>query len=555
MAEINDIEDENEIEENLDLDEPVMPLDTGFLSKVKALLSSPNGRFIKIGAAVLGLLLVVGLVTLLWSSGSSDLEDVNTSTMSPQELQAHFNTVAKKKAKKTKKKKIKYEVLFKALEGDVLSEVLKELTYANIPFSLTQSGTQYDVSVDSERVEEAKTLLAIKGLPTGSKGGYAIFDDASNLGVTEFDKRIRLIRAISGEMENSINAFEAVSNSRVSVVIPEERLFAAIQPPVTASILLKRAEGRVITDEVVFAIIQLVANSVENLDPANITVVDTEGHVLSTGVMQRVGQRTDESTGLQMPSRAQMGTQRGVAVVPNNEDISNWFQLKYQYESILEQKATKQLEGVLPKGAYKVAVTVDLDGSSSSGTPDIKQILTSVVVDNTRDDINLDSFTTQQIYNVISGAIGYVRGRDKILLSKANFESQGLKTELSQGDEPSSNQPKKQSVLDSALSLGRYWQIPAMGALVMGLFLLIGKGISLVRGKVKKDTYVSSNDFDDAPNYEKLEVSPVQSDLLEEKPVLSSPDLTKVIQKVEEEPAVVASMLRTWLQEEGDQNG
>ena len=46
--------------------------------------------------------------------------------------------------------------------------------------------------------------LTIKGMPSGKAKGYEIFDEASNLGVTEFDKRIRLIEALSGEMEKAI---------------------------------------------------------------------------------------------------------------------------------------------------------------------------------------------------------------------------------------------------------------------------------------------------------------------------------------------------------------
>ena len=47
--------------------------------------------------------------------------------------------------------------------------------------------------MDEDQLDEAKQILAIKGLPSGTVKGYEIFDEASNLGVTEFDKRIRLI--------------------------------------------------------------------------------------------------------------------------------------------------------------------------------------------------------------------------------------------------------------------------------------------------------------------------------------------------------------------------
>ena len=103
-----------------------------------------------------------------------------------------------KKEKKKKKKKIKYIDLFKQLESKDINPIVRELSYAEIEYNVVQNGKQFDLQVNTEQIEEAKTLLAIKGLPSGVTKGYEIFDEASNLGVTEFDKRIRLIRALSG---------------------------------------------------------------------------------------------------------------------------------------------------------------------------------------------------------------------------------------------------------------------------------------------------------------------------------------------------------------------
>ena len=58
-------------------------------------------------------------------------------------------------------------------------------------------------------------------MPPKQPKGYEIFDEASNLGVTEFDKRIRLIRALSGEMERAIMEFDVVDYAYVEIVIPE----------------------------------------------------------------------------------------------------------------------------------------------------------------------------------------------------------------------------------------------------------------------------------------------------------------------------------------------
>ena len=89
--------------------------------------------------------------------------------------------------------------------------------------------------------------------------------------------------------------FDVVDYAYVEIVIPETKLFAVTQPPVTSSILIKRKNGANINDETVYAIIQLVSNSVENLLPENISVVDTEGRVLSTGVFERMTEKIELS--------------------------------------------------------------------------------------------------------------------------------------------------------------------------------------------------------------------------------------------------------------------
>merc|ERR1711964_720424 len=136
----------------------------------------------------------------------------------------------KKEKQKQKRIKIKFVLLYKGLNGKQLTSVLRELSYAGILFNQEKKAKLYTVFVDEQRKNEAKAMLAVKGLPNRWIKGYELFDDTSNLGVTEFDKRIRLIRAISGEMEKAIMKFEIVDNVQVEIVIPEPRLFTVNQP-------------------------------------------------------------------------------------------------------------------------------------------------------------------------------------------------------------------------------------------------------------------------------------------------------------------------------------
>lgn len=446
----------------------------------KTLLSSRRNQII-IGVGLVALI-IASIFLFGGNEKSSPSEQVGLS----QQATPTFDSasIVKKKPEKKKKKKIKYIDLYKQLEGTQLSPILRELSYLNISYNVVQNGKQYDLQVDQDQIDEAKHVLAIKGMPSGAVKGYEIFDEASNLGVTEFDKRIRLIRALSGEMEKSIMEFDVVDYAYVEIVIPETKLFAVTQPPVTSSILIKRKNGANINDETVYAIMQLVSSSVENLLPENISVVDTEGRVLSTGVLDRMDQKIKE---IEKKTASVTDVGKGKVIIPAIEDVVDWFQLKFNYETVLEKKALNQLNGVLPTGSYKTAVTIDLNSVSKTGAPDIKQIVTSVVVDDQFEEVEMNQDTMEQITQAVAGAVGYVEERDTIHISKASF--------LPKRQMPSSSDDgrledtkknivlPKDTVMDKLGRLFRLWPIFGIGCVITGGLLVI---ILMVQSIIKK---------------------------------------------------------------------
>lgn len=374
----------------------------------------------------------------------------------------------KEEQEKKKKRKIKYDKLFSQLTGEQTARVCKELTFHGVAFKTEQKGKTFDLLVDRQMVEDARTILALKGLPSGGNKGYEIFDNAQNLGVTDFDKRIRLIRAISGELENAIMEFTSISDAKVQVVMPERRLFAVSQPPVTASVLIRKAQNATITDEIVYGIIQLVANAVENLQPENISVIDTEGRVLSTGIFERIAEKRrrdalssgvyyqeyqsevnsdgmgDSAMGERLPdelgspssvsaSDSPFGSEseasqvagkteavsNGKTAEMKEKELNNYVLLKEDLDRSLEKNATEQLVGVLPPGAFKIASTTELD-AVKDGAPVIRKITTSVIIDSGRKDVSLVE-KKKEVFDSVAGAIGYVKGRDTINITLADF--------------------------------------------------------------------------------------------------------------------------------------
>lgn len=171
-----------------------------------------------------------------------------------------------------------YSVIYSNLDLKDAANVIARLKELKIPYTIREEGKA--IAVPKAKVDEARLGLAEKNLPIGGSVGWEIFDE-TKMGATDFDRRIQLVRAISGELARTIRRIEGIDDVRVQVVIPETKLFAVAVAPVTASVLLRLRPGFELTPSKVNGIVHLVASSVENLQTENVTVIDDSGKILS----------------------------------------------------------------------------------------------------------------------------------------------------------------------------------------------------------------------------------------------------------------------------------
>lgn len=218
-------------------------------------------------------------------------------------------------------------------ETAAVTTYLEEL---KIPHEVRNEGTA--VAVIREKVDEARLALASKGLPKDGVVGYELFGDKLGFMSTDFEKKVSLQRALNGELTRLVRQFEGVDDARVSVVVPEQALFAEQQLPPTASIMIKFAQKGGFKPEQVESITYLVASSVQGLTPNNVTVVDTEGRLLSSG----------------------QGADKGMDKAVTKE-MAKQLELKRDWEMELAAKTQALLEKVVGPGHAKVEVNLDLD--------------------------------------------------------------------------------------------------------------------------------------------------------------------------------------------------
>ena len=132
---------------------------------------------------------------------------------------------------------------------------------------------------DYTQTQRDRALLAIvKSGLMDQNVGLEMFDKGDFTSTKE-DKKIRLIRAIDGELARLIRKIPPIVNASVFVSIPEQTMFSSTQKPVTATVQIDIPSGEKLDNFKVKAITNLLVGSVSGLVAENVSISDTNGNV------------------------------------------------------------------------------------------------------------------------------------------------------------------------------------------------------------------------------------------------------------------------------------
>ena len=197
----------------------------------------------------------------------------------------------------------------RALDGTKSSIVLKAKTY---------NQSQRDTAL----------LTIVKSGLMDQNVGLEIFDKGDFTSTKE-DKRIRLARAINGELARLIRKMDGIDNASVFISIPEQTMFSSMQKPVTATIQLTTQVSEKLPPLKIKAITNLLLGSVTGLTADNISITDTNGNVYSSiiGAEDEMLERIEEN------------------------------------DKYMQQKVNAQLDRLIGKGNFVVTVSTSLKQS------------------------------------------------------------------------------------------------------------------------------------------------------------------------------------------------
>jgi flagellar M-ring protein FliF len=231
----------------------------GFLANL-----SPQQRIIVLGGGIVAILLVLGIVVSL-----------------------ALNSGKKSDQPSAKEQESGYIAIFKHLEPKEQDEAAAALkTHKVKEFKFTEDGTLY---VAKDKEVEARVALGEAQVPKNPVSqGLEIFNKKDFIS-TDFDKRIAFLRALNGELTRMVRKIEGVEDASVLVNMPEDTLFQAEKKAITASIMVKMQPGKDLTPGQVEGIQHMIASAVPGLNTDNVTVVDDNGNLKSSGLSSNTG--------------------------------------------------------------------------------------------------------------------------------------------------------------------------------------------------------------------------------------------------------------------------
>lgn len=171
-----------------------------------------------------------------------------------------------------------YAPLFpgKILTSAELTEVRSYLDRLSIPF---QEEGEKGVLVLAEQADQIRNTLAGVGIPKSETGkGFELFD--TNTWIKgEKELQVLELRALKGQLEKDLAAFELIKSAHVILDIPPQRSFNGPKYPTKASVILTLMPGARLSGSALRAITNHLTGAVRGLETQMIAISDTTGRL------------------------------------------------------------------------------------------------------------------------------------------------------------------------------------------------------------------------------------------------------------------------------------
>ena len=148
------------------------------------------------------------------------------------------------------------------------------------------------ISVPSDKYQDIKLLLAREGLSEEPSEGSEIIMQDMGFGVSQRLETERLKFSREQQLARTIEELKAISRAKVLLAIPRENIFAKRTRSPSGTVVLTMRKGRMLSEEEVDSVVDIIASSVQGMEPNRVTVTDQNGRLLNSGSQSSVSSRS-----------------------------------------------------------------------------------------------------------------------------------------------------------------------------------------------------------------------------------------------------------------------
>jgi flagellar M-ring protein FliF len=485
-----------------------------------------------------------------------------------------------------------YAPLFSNLAAADASAIVDKLAAEGTPYELANNGQT--IMVPQDQVYDVRLKMSGEGLPASSDAaGYDLLDKQGVM-VSDSMQQKNYQRALEGELAKTIKSIDGVTNATVHLAIPAKDVFTDEAKKPTASVLVTTSGAKKLSQAQVQAIVHLVSSSVEDLETDSVSIVGSDGKLLSSDTGDASGSsdsRTQQTLAFEQRMGSSLQAMLDQVVGEGHAAVKVTADLDYDQTETKTQKYVA--DPTTPPLAESKKVETYGAGAGNTGTgvlgPDNIQVPTSApsigaggyqnysetknnsvgMITETRKSapgavrklnvaVLLDSKTAAganeaQLQQLVSSAVGLDATRgDTIAVSALPFDQSAAAK--SESEQAASAKAEQQAQMYTLIKNGSI-----VGAIVLLILFAMFSGRrrnrklrKLIKAEVAQD---GANQAIDAASTQAIETNGGENVLaLEAKP--SDADGTnaerearqrEIAELVEKQPDEVAQLLRGWL--------
>lgn len=179
---------------------------------------------------------------------------------------------------KSKDEELNYTIATNLTKAQVML-ASSELDASAIPYGIVGSGNNLTLRTNKNNINIAKIKLVTSDASTTKHTGWEIFDKSS-LGTTNFENKVKYLRALEGELGRSLESISGILSASVKIAIPKESVFTQRKTDTTASAVLNLREGTALSQRQVEGIKSFISSAIPKLKIENIKLINQNGSLL-----------------------------------------------------------------------------------------------------------------------------------------------------------------------------------------------------------------------------------------------------------------------------------